>query len=309
MRGFETAVRNVTLGPNTPPVDVVLSVGRVSTTLTVTASAGKATATRLPVADDDVPAQVSSIPQELMRQQGINSVGEALKNASGVQAVRWYGVYEQYTIRGFFDPDRDGFNVVLVDGMRMGGNRYGTQTNNIQSVEVLKGPSSVLYGRGAVGGAINLVRKKPQAVRAYDVALSRRPLQHAPGVGGRDGADRGYQPVSLSTGRQLRKQRRLARRGSGSAERLAVADLDHERKCPPDDPPDLQPRPVRRRRRRAVQHHRPSELQARASLQPAAGQRPGGGFADAQSCSTATSPRGGSSGTRSSASARAIAIS
>ena len=35
MRGFETAVRNVTLGPDTPPVDVVLSVGRVSTTLTV----------------------------------------------------------------------------------------------------------------------------------------------------------------------------------------------------------------------------------------------------------------------------------
>jgi iron complex outermembrane receptor protein len=168
MRGFETAVRNVTLGPATPPVDVLLSVGRVSTTLTVTASAGKATATRLPVANDDVPAQVSSIPQELLRQQGTNTVADALKNASGVQAVRWYGAYEQYTIRGFFDDDRDAFNVMLVDGMRMGGNRYGTQTNNIESVEVLKGPSSVLYGRGAVGGAINIVRKKPQAIRAYD---------------------------------------------------------------------------------------------------------------------------------------------
>jgi iron complex outermembrane receptor protein len=170
MRGFETAVRNISLGPNTSPVDVVLSVGRVSTTLTVTASAGRATATRLPVANDDVPAQVSSIPQELIRQQGVNSVAEALRNASGVQAVRWYGVYEQYTIRGFFDPDRDGSNVLLVDGMRPGGNRYGTQTNNIQSIEVLKGPSSILYGRGAVGGAINLVRKKPQATRAYDAS-------------------------------------------------------------------------------------------------------------------------------------------
>lgn len=168
MRGFETAVRNVTLGPATAPVDVLLSVGRVSTTLTVTASAGKATATRLPVADDDVPAQVSSIPEELMRQQGANTIADALKNASGVQAVRWYGAYEQYAIRGFFDDDRDAFNVMLVDGMRMGGNRYGTQTNNIQSVEVLKGPSSVLYGRGAVGGVINIVRKKPQAARAYD---------------------------------------------------------------------------------------------------------------------------------------------
>ncbi len=168
MRGFETAVRNVTLGADAPAVDVVLSVGRVSTTLTVTGSAGKATASRLPVPDDDIPAQVSSIPQELMRQQASNSIADALKNASGVQAVRWYGAYEQYTIRGFFDDDRDGFNVMLVDGMRMGGNRYGTQTNNIESVEVLKGPSSLLYGRGAVGGAINIVRKKPQGSRASD---------------------------------------------------------------------------------------------------------------------------------------------
>ena len=111
---------------------------------------------------------MSSIPQELIQQQGINTVGDALKNASGVQAFRWYGAYQQYTIRGFSDPDRDSYNVVLLDGMRMGGNRYATQTNNIQSVEVLKGPSSVLYGRGAVGGTINIVRKKPQAVRAYD---------------------------------------------------------------------------------------------------------------------------------------------
>jgi iron complex outermembrane recepter protein len=168
MRGFETVVRTVTLGADTPAVDVVMSVGRVSTSLTVTASGGRATATRLPVPNDDVPAQVSSIPEELIHQQGINTVGEALKNASGVQAFRWYGVYEQYTIRGFSDPDRDSYNVVLLDGMRMGGNRYSTQTNNIQSVEVLKGPSSVLYGRGAVGGTINIVRKKPQAVGAYD---------------------------------------------------------------------------------------------------------------------------------------------
>jgi iron complex outermembrane receptor protein len=170
MRGFETAVRNVALGPNTPAVDVVLAVGRVNTSVTVTATEGKATATRLPVPDVDVPAQVSTIPQELMRQQGINTVGDALKNSSGVQAIRWYGVYEQYTIRGFFDADRDGFNVVLLDGMRRNGNRYATQTNNIDAIEVLKGPGSILYGRGALGGSINIVRKKPQAVRSGEVS-------------------------------------------------------------------------------------------------------------------------------------------
>ncbi len=169
MRGFETVVRNVSLGPNTPPVDVVLAVGRVTTAITVAATAGKATATRLPVPDADVPAQVSTIPSELIRQQGVNSIGEALRNASGVQSIRWYGAYEQYTVRGFFDADRDGFNVVLLDGMRRSGNRYATQANNVEAVEVLKGPSSILYGRGAVGGSINIVRKKPQVQRSGEV--------------------------------------------------------------------------------------------------------------------------------------------
>ena len=166
--GFEPIVRNVALGPNTGLVDVVFSVGRVSTTLTVTAVGGRATATRLAVPNTDVPAQVSSVPQELLQQQGINSLAEALKNVSGVQAFRWYGVYEQYTIRGFTDRNRDDANVVLEDGMRFGGNRYSTQTNNVQSIEVLKGPSSVLYGRGAVGGVINVVRKKPELTPNYD---------------------------------------------------------------------------------------------------------------------------------------------
>jgi len=167
-QGYEPVVRNVALGPNTGPVDVVFSVGRVSTAVTVTAVEGRATATRLSIPNNDVPAQVSSVPQELLQQQGINTLADALQNVSGVQAFRWYGAYEQFTIRGFTDRDRDDFNAVLVDGMRFQGNRYATQTNNLQSIEVLKGPSSILYGRGAVGGAINLIRKKPEPTPAYE---------------------------------------------------------------------------------------------------------------------------------------------
>lgn len=188
MRGFEPVVRNIALPAQATPVDIVLAVGRVTTTLTVTAAAGRATASRLPVADDDLPAQVSSVPQELMRQQSVNTVMDALRNASGVQAFRWYGVYEQYTIRGFNDADRDAFNVVLLDGMRQGGNRYSAQTNNIQSIEVLKGAGSVLYGRGAVGGVINIVRKKPQALRAFDVSYRGGSFNTHQGAGGAAGS-------------------------------------------------------------------------------------------------------------------------
>ena len=169
MRGFEPVVRSVALGAATPAVDVTLSVGRVTSSVTVTAAVGRATASRLPVPNTDLPAQVSTIPRELIEQQGVNTLGDALRNVSGMQSMRWYGAYENYTVRGFHEPDRDGLNTMLIDGMRFFGNRTATQTNNIQAVEVLKGPNSILYGRGAVGGSINIIRKKPQAARAVDL--------------------------------------------------------------------------------------------------------------------------------------------
>jgi iron complex outermembrane receptor protein len=163
--GYDTITRTLTVGEDTGPVDVVFAVGGISTSITVIDVAGKATASRLEIPDRDLPVQVSSIPQQLLQQQGINDMANALRNASGVQAQRLYGVYEQYTIRGFNAAD-----VMLVDGMRTEAifNRFNTQLNNVESVEVLKGPSSVLYGGDAVGGAINIIRKKPQGTRAYD---------------------------------------------------------------------------------------------------------------------------------------------
>jgi len=164
--GFDPVTRNLALGPDPGTVDVMLAVGSVLTSVTVTDSGGKATASRLDIPDIDLPVQVSSIPKELLQEQGANDMVTALRNASGVQAQRFYGVYEQYTIRGFNAAD-----VMLVDGMRTEAifNRYNTQLNNVESVEILKGPSSVLYGGEAVTGALNVIRKKPQGQRAYDL--------------------------------------------------------------------------------------------------------------------------------------------
>jgi len=144
-------------------VSVTLSLAGIVTSVDVIDVAGKATASRLEVPDRDLPVQVSSIPEALLEQQGVNDMVTALRNASGVQAQRFYGTYEYYTIRGFNQAD-----VMLVDGMKLEGNRPNTQLNNVESVEVLKGPSSILYGGSALGGAINVVRKKPQGTRAYD---------------------------------------------------------------------------------------------------------------------------------------------
>ena len=71
-----------------------------------------------------------------------------------------------YTFRGFFD------SVQLLDGVRNEGNRVNTQLTNIERVEVLKGPSSALYGGAALGATVNLIRKKPSAAPAYDFSAS-----------------------------------------------------------------------------------------------------------------------------------------
>lgn len=162
---FETTSRggSLTTEGGSAEVSVTLQLSGIADSIYVVDVAGKATASRLEIPDRDLPVQVSSISQVLLQQQGVNDMVTALRNASGVQAQRWYGVYEYYTIRGFNQAD-----VMLVDGMKLEGNRYNTQLNNVQSVEVLKGPSSILYGGSALGGAINIIRKKPQGTRAYD---------------------------------------------------------------------------------------------------------------------------------------------
>ncbi len=70
MRGFETVVRNISLGPNTPPVDVALAVGRVTTAVTVEAAAGKATATRFPWPIRTCPRRSAPFPRNSSGSRG-----------------------------------------------------------------------------------------------------------------------------------------------------------------------------------------------------------------------------------------------
>ena len=176
--GFETARQTLRLTTALAVLDVTLAVRAVSTTIvvreaggTIADIAGKTTASRLDIPDTDLPVQVSSIPQQVLESQGVNDMVTALRNVSGVSATVRYGMYEYYTIRGFNNddgPERFG-DVVLVDGLRLEGNRMNTQLNNVEQIDVLKGPNSVLYGGQALGGTINIIRKKPQAERFYDL--------------------------------------------------------------------------------------------------------------------------------------------
>jgi catecholate siderophore receptor len=113
----------------------------------------------------DIPQTVNVVPQSLLRDQVAQSMQDALKAVPGVGFSHGDGQRDQVTIRGF-SAIADQF----VDGLRDDA-LYFRDLSNIEQIEVLKGPASVLYGRGSSGGLINRITKKP-GVNLSEVGLT-----------------------------------------------------------------------------------------------------------------------------------------
>jgi len=98
----------------------------------------------------DQPRTVSTVTRQLMDDQGVTTVSGALRNVSGISLSAGEGGNQgdNVNIRGF--SARSDF---FIDGMRDFGS-YFRDSFNLESVEVLQGPSSVLFGRGSTGGVI-----------------------------------------------------------------------------------------------------------------------------------------------------------
>lgn len=102
----------------------------------------------------DVAQSIAVIDQELIREQRVIRMEDALRNVAGVYAGQSEGRRDTFTIRGF-SAELDTY----VDGVRdLAGYR---DFSNIERVEVLKGPAAMLFGRGSAGGIINRISKKP----------------------------------------------------------------------------------------------------------------------------------------------------
>lgn len=117
-----------------------------------------ATGSKIAVPLADLPASVTVVPQEVIREQDAKTLAQVLTNASGTQPVYGggYGYADAFVIRGLRARFlRDG----LPDGPPL--LNYARSFADVESVEVLKGPGSALYGNGAPGGVINLNTKQP----------------------------------------------------------------------------------------------------------------------------------------------------
>ncbi|AFZ30913.1 TonB-dependent siderophore receptor [Gloeocapsa sp. PCC 7428] len=129
------------------------------------------TATRTDTPLRDIPQSIQVVPQQVIRDQQATRVEDALRNVPSVtQEGGYYSSTSNFRIRGF----RTDAENVLRDGLFEGvGNVTGqtveTDLFNIERVEVLLGPASVLYGSAAPGGTINLVTKQPLSDPFYQV--------------------------------------------------------------------------------------------------------------------------------------------
>jgi catecholate siderophore receptor len=106
----------------------------------------------------DTPQNVTVVSQQVMLDQAVNNVQDALKNVPGITLNAGEGGThgDNINLRGFAASDD-----FFLDGLRDTG-FYSRDSFNLDSIEVYKGPASTLFGRGSTGGVVNQVSKTPQ---------------------------------------------------------------------------------------------------------------------------------------------------
>jgi iron complex outermembrane recepter protein len=125
------------------------------------------TATRLGLTPLETPASVAILPGEVIRERGDLTVQDARARAVGVTTLSDPG-------NGGGDASARGFSGVnsvmqLFDGQQLfvgaGTVTFPFDPWTVDRIEVLGGPSSVLYGNGAIGGVVNVVPRQPNPLR------------------------------------------------------------------------------------------------------------------------------------------------
>lgn len=102
----------------------------------------------------DTPQAITVIPQDLIKDQSIQSISQAVQYVPGVQAVQGEGNRDALVFRG--NATTGDF---FLDGLRDDVQTY-RDIYNTDRIEVLKGPNGMAFGRGGAGGAINRVSKQ-----------------------------------------------------------------------------------------------------------------------------------------------------
>lgn len=120
----------------------------------------------------ETPQSVSVVTKRQIQDQGAQSVNQALAYTAGVQTqpFGYDARYDQFVIRGFVASQFGNYK----DGLRQGNGGFAFFRNEpyeLERIEVLRGPSSVLFGANDPGGLVNFVSKVPTAIPYREVGV------------------------------------------------------------------------------------------------------------------------------------------
>lgn len=167
---------------------------------TLPLDAASATGSHLGLVHRDLPASISVVTQEFMQLRGFRTAVEAVEGAVGMTGGTQFGSIPGFATRGF----TGNAVTILRDGIRQNTASQSSRTVdafNLDRVEVLKGPASLLFGEGAVGGAVNYISKSPDRTRRGELFSSYGAWDHlrlGVGVGGPVVADKLFFRADLS---------------------------------------------------------------------------------------------------------------
>ena len=148
------AIRHVTKPKPQPVVDV----DTVRTPLNTNVVA--ASASRLGLTVRETPASVDIVDQQKMQDDGYRTATETAQGAVGVVSGDAGGAFGSFSMRGFTGSAIN----TLYNGIWIGPQDITSRimdTSNLDRVEFLKGPSSLMSGLNAIGGSVNYVTKQP----------------------------------------------------------------------------------------------------------------------------------------------------
>jgi catecholate siderophore receptor len=119
----------------------------------------------------DTTRTITVIPEQVIKDQGVTNLTDALKNVPGVGAFYAGENGSSTTGDAIFMRGVDTSNSIYVDGIRDIGS-VTRDTFNTQQVEVIKGPAGTDYGRSAPSGSINMISKQPRLDSGIDGSAS-----------------------------------------------------------------------------------------------------------------------------------------
>ncbi|MBE9192527.1 TonB-dependent siderophore receptor [Gloeocapsopsis crepidinum LEGE 06123] len=126
------------------------------------------TATRTDTPLQDIPASIQVIPQQVTEDQGVTGLQDAVRNnVPGISVARDYGGFGagSFIIRGFEQPSN------FRNGFRFNGTNI-VDLSNVERIEVLRGPASILFGQLQPGGIVNVVTEQPLREPTYTVEFT-----------------------------------------------------------------------------------------------------------------------------------------